>query len=61
MFLLKCKLLKHLWNHIQDADRLAEELQKYPCLYEKGNNRYKETDRKKNAWRAVEQFLIGFL
>ena len=49
MFLLKWKLLKHLWNHIQDAERLAKELQKYPCFYEKGNNRYKEreTGRKK--------------
>ena len=48
-------------KHIQDAERLAEELQKYPCLYEKGNKGYKERDRKKNAWRAVEQFLIVFL
>ena len=61
MFLLKWKLLKHLWKHIQDAERLTEELQKYPCLHEKENKRYKERYRKENAWRAVEQFLIGFL
>ena len=61
MFLLKWKLLKHLWKHIQDPERLAEELQKYPCLYEKGNKGYKERDWQENAWRAVEQFLIGFL
>ena len=42
-FLLKWKFLKHSWKrkkigkHIQDAKRLAQELQKYPYLYEKGN------------------------
>ena len=30
-------------------------------LYEKGNKVYKERDRKDNAWRAVQQFLIVFL
>ena len=48
-------------KHIQDTEHLAEELQKYPCLYEKGNKGCKERDRKENAWRAVEQFLIVFL
>ena len=67
MFLVKWKLLKIYENerkwgkHIQDAERLAEKLQKHPCLYEKGNKGYKEIDRKENAWRAVEQFLIVFL
>ena len=48
-------------KHVQDAECLAEELQKYPCLYEKGNNRCKERDRKENAWRVVERLLIVFL
>ena len=61
VFLLKWMLLKHLWEHIQVAERLTEELQKYPCLYEKGNRGYKNRDRKENAWRVVEQFLMGFL
>ena len=39
---------------MQDAERLAEGLQKYPCLYGKGNKGYKERDRKKTVWRAVE-------
>ena len=26
-------------EHKEDAERLAEELQKYPCLYEKGKKR----------------------
>ena len=65
--MLKWKLLKHLWKqkkwgkHIQDDERLAEELQKYPCLYEKRNKGYKERAREENAWRTVEQFLIIFL
>ena len=46
---------------MQDAERLAEELQKYPCLYEKGNKGCKERDRNENAWRTVEPFLIIFL
>ena len=29
-------------KRIQDAERLAEELQKYRCLYENGNEGYKE-------------------
>ena len=31
----------------KDAKRLAEELQKYRCLYEKGNKGCKERDRTK--------------
>ena len=45
-------------KHIQDAERLAEEFQKYPRL-EKVNKVYKERERerdqKENAWGAVEQ------
>ena len=36
-------------KHIQGAERLAKELQKYPCLYEKVNKGYKETDWKEDA------------
>ena len=67
MFLLKWKLLRNLWNdrkwrkNIQDDESLAEELQKYPCLYEKENKGYKARERKENARRVVEQVLIGFL
>ena len=46
---------------MQDGEHLAEELQKYSCLYEKGNKGYIERDQKENALRAVEQFLIVFL
>ena len=36
-------------KHIQDAERLAEEMHKYPCLYKKENNGYNERDRKENS------------
>ena len=39
---------------------MAEELQKYPRLYDKENKGYKKRDQKENAWRAVEQFLMVF-
>ena len=57
----KKKKKKNRGKHIQDGEHLAEELQKYLCLYEKGNKRYKETEQKENVWRAVKQFLIVFL
>ena len=42
---------------MQDPEGLAEELQKYPCLYEKKDKGYKERDRKENTWRAAEQLI----
>ena len=53
--------LRYPWG-IADVEELAEELQKYPSLYEKGNKGYKEREKdKENAWRAIEQFLRVFL
>ena len=48
--------------HIQDKERLADELQKYPCFDEKGNNGYKKRPGRKclDCWKTVEQFLIAF-
>ena len=46
---------------IRDDERLAEELQRYPCLYGKGNKGYKERDQEENACRKAEQFSIVFL
>ena len=34
---------------MQDDERLAEELETYPYLYEKGNTGYKERDWEENA------------
>ena len=45
-------------TNIQDDERLAEELQKYPCLYEKGNKRYKERDWQENAWNSLAVFTV---
>ena len=52
IFLLKCyesirENERKRGKHIQDAERLAEELRKYPYLYEIGNKRYEEIHRKK--------------
>ena len=48
-------------KHIQDDQRLAEELQKYPYLYERGNKGHKEGEWEEIALRTLEQFLIVFL
>ena len=37
---------KNWGKHIQDAERLAEEVHEYPCLYKKKNNGYNERDKK---------------
>ena len=37
---------------MQDDERLADELQKYPCLYKKTEIKVqREGDREENAWR----------
>ena len=38
------KMKENGGKHIQDPERLAEELQKYSWLYEKGNKGYKERE-----------------
>lgn len=43
--------------NIQEDEILAEAVRKYPCLYDKSDKGYKERDRKKNAWGAVEKEL----
>ena len=45
-------------RNIQEDEILAEEVRKYPCLYDKSNSGYKERerDRLKNAWKAVEMY-----
>ena len=44
-------------RNIQEDEILAEEVRKYPCLYDKSDSGYKERDRVKNAWKAVENVL----
>ena len=43
--------------NLQEDDRLAIEVQKYKCLYDKTSKGYKERDRVVNAWEAVEDAL----
>ena len=40
-----------------EDESLSNEVQKYLCLYDKGNKGYKERDRRSNAWRRVESEL----
>ena len=37
-------------RNIQEDEILAEEVRKYPCLYDKSDRGYKERDRVKNAF-----------
>ena len=41
----------------EDVERWAEELHKYPCLYEKGNKGYKE---KKTRKKMLGEQLSSF-
>ena len=44
-------------RNIQEDEILAEEVRKYPWSYDKSDNGYKERDRVKNTWKAVENVL----
>ena len=43
--------------NLQGDERLSIEVEKYPCLYNKSEKGYKEKDRKKNAWKKIEEEL----
>ena len=38
---------------LKQEELLAEEFKKYPCLYNKPDKSYKESDAIKNAWESV--------
>ena len=44
-------------SNLKEEKRLAEEMRKFSCLYDKSNEDYKEKDSEKNAWREVENTL----
>ena len=44
-------------SNLKEEERLPKEIRKFPCLYDKGNEGYKEKDRNKNGWREVENAL----
>ena len=43
--------------NIQNDEKLAQEVQKYKCLYDKSDSSYKIRNRVANAWAAVEMVL----
>ena len=44
-------------RNIQEDEILAEEVRKYPCLYDNSHSGCKERDRVKNAWKAAQNGL----
>ena len=43
--------------NIRDDENLANEVQKYPCIYDKADPGHKEKDRVLNAWKEVDNSL----
>ena len=41
--------------NLREDETLAEVVKKYRCLFDKNFPRYKERDRYKNAWKAVDE------
>ena len=44
-------------SDLREDEKLAIEVEKYPCLYNKGCKEYKERYRRKNAWVEIENQL----
>ena len=42
---------------IEKDEFLSEEVRKYACFYDKSDKGYKERDRVRNAWKAVDESL----
>ena len=40
---------------LQQNEKLAEEVRKYPCLYDKAEVGYKDKLRKVNAWAKIDE------
>ena len=43
---------------LMEEETLAELVRQYPCLYDKSDKGYKEKDRKKNAWKEIEDQVL---
>ena len=43
--------------NILEEEGVAEEVRKYPCLYDKTLSEYKDKLAKRNAWKKVEEML----
>ena len=42
---------------LKAEEALASAVEKYPCLYNKADPRYKEKDRRQNTWVEIEHTL----
>lgn len=42
---------------LQEDENLAEEVRKYPCLYNKSSKDYKSKTAVENAWKQIESDL----
>ena len=43
--------------NMRDDEKLAHEVQKYKCIYDKADPGHKDKDRINNAWREVDKSL----
>ena len=46
---------------LKQEELLAEEIKKYPCLYNKADRSYKERDVIRNAWESIFTKSFSFL
>ena len=46
-------------HHLQENEELAEDVRKYPCVYDKASEQYKDKIKVANAWKRVNEQL-GF-
>ena len=44
-------------NTVQEEESLSEEVRRYPCLYDKAGEGYKDRTKNRNAWNAVDEAL----
>ena len=45
--------------NLDDDENLAGEVEKYPCLYDKGHTDYKDKGIKEESWKVIDHNL-GF-
>ena len=41
-------------SNLKEEERVAEEIQRFPCLYDKNNGGYKEKNRKKKKTHGMK-------
>ena len=44
-------------GNLQEDEELAEQFRKYPCLYDKALEHYKDKRNVANAWKRVDEQL----